>query len=276
MNYNISVNQLIKNYCQHINLDFNFINRIYIITSNTCNNWLGTVEPIKINNNLYLDLKLHQCVIDDLNSENNIKFQIAHSIIMHELYHCKEMTITSSYLEWQKLYFHESIRTTKLLFLDTAFHQWSEYYAYYNSSKINKRKIKLSEKLSSANASLKVSYNHIKETKCENMQLLKTFIDSLIDFISVIIMFSAHYNSTHDKKYIRELRYIQRSSLYSEYYPYIVDIISYMDVLYNTYPKWITMDNFIELGHKLFSFMKINHIYFATNDISDNFEIKIV
>ena len=49
---------------------------------------------------------------------------------MHELFHCKEISITSSYIDYNKLYFKEQFVTTRELLFDTAVQQWGEYYAH--------------------------------------------------------------------------------------------------------------------------------------------------
>jgi hypothetical protein len=44
--------------------------------------------------------------------------------------------------------------------------------------------------------------------------------------------------------------------------------------LYEAYPNWLSEEAYIELGRKLFSFIKIHNLWFATDDLSDNFILK--
>lgn len=274
MDYNKAIEQLIKTCFQQIDLDFNLIKRIYITVYDSLYEWLGKVETINIDGNLYFELLLHHEVVNELISQDADKISRAYSIIMHELYHCKEMHLTSQYINWQELFFQKTFSTTKSLIIHTAIQQWSEYYAYYNSAKIKERKIELLDNLSPVEAVLITSHDRL--IRINDTQLIDSFITRLTDFIRLSIMFVAYYNSTHSLQYLKELEKIQRCNLYSKYYSYFFDLASYMDILYNTYPNWVSEDKFIELGHKLFSFMKINHLYFSSDDLSDGFEIKIV
>ena len=147
---------LIKAYAKQMNLDFNLIQRIQVVVHDKKHSYEGKINPISINDDLYFELLLQQNVLDDLLSEDENKVMLSQNIIQHELCHCKEMSITSIYIDWHTLYLHDTMTTTKLLLFDTAVRQWSEYFAYYNSSKIYERDINITDDMSSANASLKV------------------------------------------------------------------------------------------------------------------------
>ncbi len=261
---------LVKRYSMQIGFDFSLIKCIQINIYDKFEEWHGKVNPIIMDEELYIELSIHKKVIDNFNTDNQNKQQISQSIIKHELFHCKEISITSTYIDWHKAYFHEPITTTKLLLFDTAIKQWSEYYAYYNSAKLYKRDINLLNRISSSDASLTVMHNKLIEG-FRDIQMPFSFITDIISFIHICIIFSAYYNSTNDKKYHKELAYIEHSSLYKKYYPYIKDLSYVMNTLYTSYPKWISESAMIEVGYKLFSFIKINGITYSTNDLSDNF-----
>lgn len=273
---NSNLIDLIKSYAKQIEVDFNLIWQIYIIVYNNVNEYLGKAQPININNKLYCNILLHQSIIEGLTSDDIEKLNLSKNVILHELYHCKEIAITSSFLNWEKLYFHQTTDTTKLLLMDIAYNQWSEYYAYFHSSKMNHRDIKLSKYLSCVNSSLEALHIILIENPNMNdIQIPYYFIDNITDFIHTCVMLAAHYNATYDDKYIKVLKYIQRSSTYGKYYSYLKDIICYMDDLYNTYPQWVSELSFMELGRKLLSFIKIHSLTFSTDDLSDNFLVKI-
>ena len=47
-------------------------------------------------------------------------------------------------------------------------------------------------------------------------------------------------------------------------------------ILYKTYPNWISEQNFIELGNKLMSFIKIFSLWFPVDCLSKNFVLKML
>lgn len=277
MDYNENIVNIVRDYSLQIGFDFNLIQRIHIIAYEKVKEWYGKVVPIMYNNNLYFELLFCKNLINDLLFNDNTKLQLSKSIIIHELFHCKEMYITSRNIDCNKLYFHEPIVTTKMLLFDTAIKQWSEYYAYYNSSKYGDRQINLSNYICEVNTSLKVMYNKLVQTQdVSDVQMPISFITDIIDFIHRCIMLIAYYNSTHDKKYKNELEYFKRSLLYKDYYPYLKDLSYTFNNLYRIYPNWLSELSFIELGYKLFSFIHINKLTFTTNDLSDNFMLKLI
>ena len=76
---------------------------------------------------------------------------------------------------------------------------------------------------------------------------------------------------THEKRYKNEVDYLKRSSIYNKYYPYLIDLVYVMQELYTAYPNCQSEKTLMELGYKLFSFIKINGITYSTDDLSDNF-----
>lgn len=277
MNKNENALNIIKGFSQKIGLDFDLIKRIQIVIYDKSYAYMGKINPITINREMFFELILQQAVLNDLLSEDENKIKVSQNIILHELFHCKEMITTSLYVDFHKLYFHTPITTTRLLLLDTAVQQWSEYYAYYHSSKTYERDIIISDYISSANASLKVLHDKLIEThNMSEIQILYSFITNLIDFIHICIILIANYNATYNKKYKKEFDSIKRSGIYGTYYPYLKDLLHYMNDLLTSYPKWVSESAFIELGYKLFSFIHINKLTFTTNDLSDNFMLKLI
>lgn len=275
--YDKNIINFIQSLCKEINLDSNLIKRINITIYDETNEWIGKVNPIYIENQLCFEILLQKDIIDNLQSSDYTKAQKSKSVIMHELFHCIEMATSSNNIEdWRNLYFHLPITTTRLLFLDTALHQWSEYYAYYNSAKIAERKVELSQKICTVDACNTVLYQEIQNNNLPNIQIPPTFHENYISFIHLCIQLVAHYNSTHNKIYIQEINQYSRSSLYQYYYPYIKDLANYMDNLYQTYPNWISEGALIELGYKLFSFIKIHNLWFTTSDLSDCLTLKSI
>lgn len=277
MTQNENLNNIIYTLCNEIELDFSKITEIEIISSNAINDWLGKTEPIAQDNILYLKLLFVQSVVDDLNSEDSSRILLSKNIILHELFHCKEILTTSSfYKDIRKLYFHPPITTTKMLLIDTAFHQWSEYYAYYNSAKSYKKDIDISNALRIANVDIEVLQKDLTGYNIQEIKIIPEFIEDSIDFIHHSIQLIAFYNSTHDIKYKNQIEKYMRNESYQYYYPYLKDLTSYMNDLYKTYPNWISEQNFIELGNKLMSFIKIFNLWFPVDCLSKNFVLKML
>ena len=230
---------------------------------------------ILTNSCIFFELLFQQSLLDDLASTDADKINLAQNIVIHELFHCKEFFIASQHVNWQNLYESSHITTTKTLLLNTAFQQWSEYYAYYHSSKTYTRNIKLSHYISKADVSLELLHNEFTQKPyITDIQIPSSFITNITDFIHRCVMFVAHYNSTNHKKYQMELGYIHKSNRYNRYYPYLIDLACYMDNLYSTYPKWVSETAYIELGRKLFGFIAIHNLAFVTEDLSDNFRLR--
>lgn len=269
MNYIEIITNIIKNCSSDIEFDFNTINNILINIHSTTNYYYGKVVPLFNNDGLQFELLLHHNIINDLISDDKDNVQHSHSVIYHELYHCKEIAITSQYINCGKAYLDETMSTTKMLLFSTAVKQWSEYYAYYNSSQIRGRDIKLSNYICAAEAAVNVLHSKLLEVSDIQMPLF--FINDIVKFIQICVMLSAHYNSTHEKRYKNEVDYLKRSSIYNKYYPYLIDLVYVMQELYTAYPNWVSEKTFMELGYKLFSFIKINGITYSTDDLSDNF-----
>lgn len=271
MTINNDIIKILEQYSNEINFDYKLIYRIHIIAYDKLNEWNGKVELLNVNNNLCFELLLQQNVIDNLSSTNNELVMESLSVIFHELYHCKEMYVVSQNTQWENIYFHAPIDTTKLLLLQIGSHQWSEYYAYYNSSKIYQRKIDLVHKLTDAMGSAIVLYNTLDKSDILDVQMQLNDIHNFEQFIHYCVMLVAHYNSTHGKLYQKELNFIKGVSICEAYYPYLMDISSHLDSLYATFPYWVSEYSFIELGCKLLSFIRIHGLTFSTQDYSDNF-----
>ncbi len=277
MNNIATITNIIKSVSSQIDFNFNLIHRINITIYDKSKEYEGIVKILNINDTLAFEIFFQQNVLNDLLSDNEDKILFAKSIIQHEIFHCKEMSITSLHLDWKSLYFHKPISTTKLLLLDEAYHQWSEYYAYYNSAKTYKKDINLSDYISKSDAALTTLEKYLStNSNIKDIQINYSFLSDITKFISECIMLIAHYNSTNCKKYETELNYYSKSSLYKNYYPYLKDLCHYMNTLYLTFPSWISEAAFIELGYKLFSFIRIHNLTYSTEDLSDNFVLKMI
>lgn len=96
--------------------------------------WLGKIIPNSSNNDINFELFLQNSVIDDLLSSDHSKYLFAKSIILHELYHLKEITFTNKSLNIISLYNIVKDCTRSMLIYLGCTH-WSEYYSHYNSAK---------------------------------------------------------------------------------------------------------------------------------------------
>lgn len=229
----------------------------------------GKIDPNFIDGKLYFDILFDENVIKNLSSTNVNNKEEALSIVLHELYHYKECTITASKMDYQRLLFDKNYSDTYTMVFSTGYKQWTEYYAYYNSSKYYQRDINFNDIIRHSWTSLYATQDFL--SKNESTKMPFSIYESIKNFISNAIIFTAQYNSSLDSKYLESIMKFKKNKDYSNHYDYIIELISYMNDLYNSYPSWVSEVKFIEIGKYLLNILHRYNITYSTDDLSDNF-----
>lgn len=230
--------------------------------------WLGKIIPSSSNNDIDFELFLQNSVINDLLSNDSSKSLFAKSIILHELYHLKEITFSNKFLNIMPIY-NIVKDCTRSMFIYLGYTQWSEYYSHYNSTKYYYSLPELSNCINQSEISLTV----LKQTldNESQVQLPEFMYNNIKSFIAKTIKFSAIYNQSRDDSLLESIKIYKYGKLYLPHYNFILKIIPYMDTLYQTYPNWISEEQFLTIGKELFSIIHDYNMTYSTSDLSDNF-----
>lgn len=143
------------------NISFENINKIKITTPNS--EFRGKTDPNYTDNKLLCEILFDYDVVNNLSSSNGDIRKESTSIILHELFHYKEILITANRMDYHKLIFDDNYSDTYTMVLSIGYKQWTEYYAYYNSSKYHQRDILFNNTIRESWASLQVMYNALIE-----------------------------------------------------------------------------------------------------------------
>lgn len=252
-------------------ISFEKIIKIHITVIDKNIEWLARVIPASFDNDLLFEIYIQNFIIDDLLSDNNDKASYAKSIILHELYHIKELTITNRKINIIPIY---SIKrsSTQAMIINLGYKQWSEYYAHYNSTKYYCPPVNLSNVIYQSEITLTVIKRQLDSSV--DIQLPENMYNSIENFVSQVIKLAAIYNQSQNDNYLNDIQKYQNDTLYVHHYNFIYKIIAYMDNLYKTYPNWISEKQFLLIGKEIFSIIHDYNITYSTDDLSDNFIFK--
>lgn len=257
-----------KSYNDFKDISFDNISKVHITIIDNAIKWLAQVVPSISNDNLVFELYIQNSVIEDLLSNDKNKFSYAKSIILHELYHIKEFTITNQIIDIMPIY-NIKKDCTKSLLVNLGYTQWTEYYAHFNSAKYYCSSTNIADSIYQSEISLTLLKQQLDNEA--QVKMYEFMYDNINKFIANTIKLAAIYNQTHDDSFLATIQKYNHEKLYQYHYEYIYTIISYMDNLYQTYPSWISGKYFLEIGKKLFSIIHDYGITYSTSDLSDNF-----
>lgn len=212
--------------------------------------WLGKIIPSSSNNDIDFELFLQNSVINDLLSNDSSKSLFAKSIILHELYHLKEITFTNKFLNIMPIY-NIVQDCTRSMFIYLGYTQWSEYYSHYNSSKYYYSLPELSDCINQSEISLTVLKQALDNKS--QVQLPEFMYNNIRSFIAKAIKFAAIYNQSKDNSLLESIKKYKHGKTYLSHYNFILKIIPYMDVLYQTYPNWISEEQFLAIQSSFFT-----------------------
>lgn len=257
-----------KSYDDFKDITFDNITKIHLTIMDNNIEWLGMTIPNISNNNLVFELYVQDTIIDDLFSKDEDKCMFSKSVILHELYHIKELVKTNNIIDIMPIYNIKKDCTRSML-INLGYRQWTEYYAHFNSAKYYCSNTTLSNVIYQSEITLSL----IKQTIVDEsqVQLFEFMYNNIAEFIATSIKFIAIYNESQDISYLKSLRKYEQNDLYINHYNYIHKIIPYMDELYHTYPTWVSEEKFLEIGKTLFSIIHEYGITYSTPDLSDNF-----
>ncbi len=251
-------------------ISFECIQKIMIVPPNS--DFRGKIVPYYIMGKLVFDILLDKNIETNLSSDDVNNKNESLTIIFHEIYHYKEALITSKNIDYHKLMFDDNYSDTYTMVLCIGYKQWAEYYAYFNSAKYQIRNILFDTFIQKSWVSLQAMHNILLNT--ETIQMPFSFYESIKQFISNAIIFTAQYNYLPDHQYLTPLYKYKNNKDYSKHYEYIMELIPYMDNLYNSYPNWVSESKFVEIGKYLLNILHRFNIEFSTKDLSDNFIYK--
>lgn len=257
-----------KTYDDFKNVSLENILKIHVIVIDNDIEWLGKIVPNDSDGSIIFELFLQNSVIDDLLLDDNKKSLLAKTIILHELYHLKEITFTNKFINIMPIY-NIVKDCTRSMLIYLGYTQWSEYYSHYNSAKYHYSLPELSDCINQSEISLTV----LKQTLDNNpqVQLPEFMYNNIKSFIAKIIKFTAIYNQSKDDFFLESVKKYKYDTLYLSHYNYILKMIPYMDTLYKTYPDWLSEEDFLIIGKELFSIIHDYNITYSTSDLSDNF-----
>lgn len=167
------------------------ITKIHITVIDNNIEWLGKIISNSSNNDINFELFLQNSVIDDLLSNDSSKLLFAKTIILHELYHLKEITFTNKFLNIMPIY--DIVKDcTRSMLICLGYTQWSEYYSHYNSAKYYYSLPELSNCINQSEISLTVLKQKLDSES--QVQLPEFMYDNIKLFIAKAIKFVAIYN----------------------------------------------------------------------------------
>jgi len=249
-------------------VSFDNINKIHITVMDNNIEWLGMIAPSISNNKLVFELFVQNSIFEDLLSNDNDKKLYAKSIIIHELYHLKELSISNNKIDIMPIY-NIKRNCTRSLLINLGYKQWTEYYAHYNSAKYYCPPVNLSNVIYQSEISLTVIKRELYNS--QDIQLPEFIYKNIEDFISFTVKLAAIYNQSKNDDILNHLQKYKNNTLYMNHFNYIYKIISYMDNIYQAYPDWVSEEKFLVIGKRLFSIVHDYNITYSTNDLSDNF-----
>lgn len=195
---------------------------------------------------LSFDMFLNSNVIWRLFDKSQNKEDYASGIIIHELFHCKDISIANSILNISNILEHSP--SLNELYMDLGLHQWSEYYAHYNSAKIYPSDI-LIHASEPENIIESIGIFVLNGLYGDNPTNYMIYNNTIHPFIRKVIILLANINSISSQPHINELeRYKSISNHMNEYIQNVdITLTQYL----KTYPDFISEKSFLKLGEIL-------------------------
>lgn len=209
------------------------------------------------------DILLYETIVKCISIPNKSD-NFAKAVILHEIFHCKEINITSQIIG--NNYYFMQTDSTYLFILRIGMQQWSEYYAHYNSSVYYKTNPKLEESAKDVDIYMSVFSQKMRDAK-NIIQMPESFLHTIEYFICSTIIAVAQNNQLGNEKLIVNNSYLN---------DYILNVSIIMKQKYAEYPTWVSIQNFMDIGRKLMGFLHNYHIGYSTEDLSDNFMFKYI
>lgn len=247
-----------------MDFDTNLIHDISEFTCPVRRHISFTAQNIPVNTKpITFDILLYETIVKCISIPNK-SYDFAKAVILHEIFHCKEISITSQIID-NKFYFTRT-DSTYLLLLRIGMQQWSEYYAHYNSSVYYRTNPKLDESAKDIDAYMTVFSEAMHNENIE-IQMPEEFLLKMENFIRSVIIAVAQNNQLGNEKITTHNVYLNN---------YVFNVSIFMKQKYSEYPTWVSLQNFVDIGKKLMRFLHNYHIGYTTEDLSDNFIFKFI
>lgn len=236
----------IEETCKLIELDTNHIYCIRIVCNNTKH--LGRIRIINYSSLKYTICFNEDVIINFFNDALNHHLK-SKSVIMHELYHCKDIVIVGNKIDLT-LIEHDSYNYEEL-FLNLGYHQWSEYNSHYLSSKIYPCSIRAINKYPDNLEEILYNFDY-KELFNENdFTWIRLYEPIIHNFIKDMIKLIANYNSSFNE----EINLLYNNYCLNPFIKqYLTRISEMLETYRKQYPNWISIISFSNIGKNLLTF----------------------
>lgn len=238
----------------------------------------GTAIPKIANGTMTFDIELADDIAPYVSStQNDIDSFKAKSIFQHELFHCREIVnLYSKHVLPNPSPLDDNFRinTTYNFIYCEAVNTWSEFYACYYNYKINKwHEIpNLEDDMCQLNNWVVITNKQLDVSLAKNIYLSEEMLYTLRKFFNHVVSVIAVYLQNKEPILLKEFtdNYIKYPYL-ENYFNMICDKLSQ---LIDTYPDWLSEDEYILFGKSLLEILHFNNLTYSTDDLSDNFRFK--
>lgn len=245
---NLQLKQEIKKYfivkMNAIGLPAEFVRNIIISKMDKSNGRIDIANYSPLEFNVFIQ----EFIIWYLFRDKKDKCDYASSIIFHELYHCKDILNMNSDINLSDI--ERKPESLNELFIKLGYHQYLEYRAHYNSSKISPSNI--INQCSDIDLYINI-YRSFKKEKLfdENGIENITYNNFISPFIRKIVISIANINSINSLEHKNELDKYTISS--QSLKVYIEMVKSTMIEICNIEPVKVSVSNLYDLGKTLLS-----------------------
>lgn len=245
---NLQLKQKIEKYfidkMNAIGLPAEFVRNIIISKMDKSNGRIDIANYSPLEFNVFIQ----EFIIWYLFRDKKDKCDYASSIIFHELYHCKDILNMNSDINLSDI--ERKPESLNELFINLGYHQYLEYRAHFNSSKISPTNI--INQCSDIDLYINI-YRSFKKEKLfdENGIENITYNNFISPFIRKIVILIANINSINSLEHKNELDKYTISSQSLKVYIEIVN--STMIEICNVEPVKVSVSNLYDLGKTLLS-----------------------
>lgn len=207
----------------------------------------GKVHILDTSKMLYAIFLAEEVATNLVSSISSLQIE-SKSVICHEIYHCKDLTIIGRKIDISTIA-HDSHNIDELI-LNLGYHQWLEYNAHYFSAKYFPCKIRTIDKYPASLINILNNFNQYKIF--DHTKSISEYENIIHYFIKDVVKLLANYNSIYDDNIF---------STYNQYYNsnillrrYLENISKILEEYRTNYPYWISYDSFKNIGQNLLTF----------------------
>ncbi|MGG7199721.1 hypothetical protein ACQPUL_03095 [Clostridium butyricum] len=236
------------------------------------NNSNGCVKPILHQGKLKFNISLSEKLFKE-DDDKQIKLV---STFQHELFHCKEMIMTSLKIGEETLVNCRSKKDIKCWYDWVNYLSWyyfSEYYAYYNNCHLYRvhDEFDLKECIIRCDKVLKYMQSIcLSDGKVHVNDILS---EPILRFFIATITHLAYYKATNDIRFIQEFE--DTKNTYTQIYNYFNWIKEYVPLKYFEYPSWINKSGYFEFGEKIISIFEFYGFKYFSDNPKENIDGKM-